>query len=289
LAGDLFRAGYPRETAVSLRSFAKRCGGARQVLLLSYSALESVGDFPAALEVATQLVDAAPESGQARYWRGIAFEQTGDLGHALNDYMNTLSLFRTLRDVDAEVFYKLSQVYEKLDRPCDAITPLDMYVSLDPSRRRTMQIGEIIKKYAVKGGCEARYANGVARVTFAPGQTVHMVAAQINGVTGNFIFDTGASFVSVTSQFATKAGIESEKANQVRMQTASGQITMEIGYAKSIRVGNAEASGVIAAVDRNTGDPFGPRVDGLLGMSFLSRFNVNLKPSEIELTAIQLK
>ena len=36
-------------------------------------------------------------------------------------------------------------------------------------------------------------------------------------------------------------------------------------------------------------NPFGARVDGLLGMSFLSRFNVYLKPNGIELTAIQIK
>jgi tetratricopeptide (TPR) repeat protein len=37
------------------------------------------------------------------------------------------------------------------------------------------------------------------------------------------------------------------------------------------------------------GNPFGNRVDGLLGMSFLSRFNVTLSPTAIELTAIPLR
>jgi aspartyl protease family protein len=61
----------------------------------------------------------------------------------------------------------------------------------------------------------------------------------------------------------------------------------EIGYANSIRVGKAEALGVTVAVHR--GNPFGNRVDGLLGTSFLSRFTVTLSHTGIELTANPLR
>jgi hypothetical protein len=54
-----------------------------------------------------------------------------------------------------------------------------------------------------------------------------------------------------------------------------------------VKVGKAEALGVTVAVHR--GNPFGDRVDGLLGMSFLSRFYVTLSPTGIELTAIPLR
>src|ERR1700722_13222476 len=63
LARDLLDAGYPREAAVGSINFVKRCGGARAVLPNAYDALERVNDFSAALEVATQLVDAVPENG----------------------------------------------------------------------------------------------------------------------------------------------------------------------------------------------------------------------------------
>ena len=109
----------------------------------------------------------------------------------------------------------------------------------------------------------------------------------INGVTGNFILDTGASFVAGISQFAAKAKITVEAGNQVAIQTAGGKILAEIAYARSVGVGKTEASGVVV-VSRDVETPFGPRVDGLLGMSFLSRFNLNLKPNGIELTAVPL-
>ena len=40
---------------------------------------------------------------------------------------------------------------------------------------------------------------------------------------------------------------------------------------------------------RDDSNPFGNRVDGLLGMSFLSRFNIKLSPTAIELNAIRLR
>ena len=71
------------------------------------------------------------------------------------------------------------------------------------------------------------------------------------------------------------------------LKAVGGAAFAEIGYANSIRVGKAEALGVTVAVHR--GNPFGNRVDGLLGMSFLSRFTVTLSPTGIELTAIPLR
>jgi len=50
-------------------------------------------------------------------------------------------------------------------------------------------------------------------------------------------------------------------------------------------VRNAEAHAVTVAVIQDSRDPFGPRIDGLLGMSFLARFNMRISANGIELTA----
>jgi hypothetical protein len=69
-----------------------------------------------------------------------------------------------------------------------------------------------------------------------------------------------------------------------------GKITAEIGYADSIKVGAAEASGVVVAITRDDVDnPFGNRIDGLLGMTFLSRFQVTFSPDALELRAVRLR
>ena len=164
-----------------------------------------------------------------------------------------------------------------------------MYVSLDPANRRTPQTIKIISDYAEQGSCDKRYATGTTRVTFVGGSNVRTLTVVVNSVAGNLILDTGATFVSITSQFAFKAKVATEPGNQVIMKTVGGKALAEIGYANSVSVGKAEAKGVITAVHRDDSNPFGNRVDGLLGMSFLSRFNIKLSPTAIELTAIPLR
>jgi len=289
LAKALLEAGYPRESATSLRSFVARCGSAQEILPLAYQGLEKINDFSAALDIAKELVDAAPAIAVFRYWRAIAYDQTGNFALALTDYMNTIQLAGASKNVSAEVFYKLSRMYAALARFCDAITPIEMYIALDPANRRTPQTARIIADYAEKGNCDKRYAKGAARVPLAGTADVRTLTVTVNGVSGNLILDTGATFVSITPQFAAKAKISTEPGNQLSMKTAGGRVLAEIGYANSVGVGKAEASGVVVAVHRAADNPFGDGIDGLLGMSFLSRFNVTLSPSAIDLKAAVLR
>ncbi len=290
LAEALLEAGYPREAAISVRSFARRCGSVGEVLPLAYEGLRRVGDFTGALDVANELVGAAPVNGQFRYWRAIAYEQTGNHLKALTDYLNSMQLVGDIKDVSGDAFFKLSRVYAELGRPCDAITPLETYVSLDPANRRTPQVTKIIADYAAKGTCDARYASGTARVPFAGASDVHTLPVVINGVSGNFILDTGATFVSVTSQFAARSKVSIERNNRVSMKTVGGRAEADIAYGDLVSVGSAKASGVVIAVHRGDDEnPFGGQLDGLLGMSVLSRFNMNVSPAGIELKAIPLR
>jgi tetratricopeptide (TPR) repeat protein len=167
LARALLKNGYPRESATSLRSFAKRCGSVEEILPLAYDGLRRISDFSGALEVAKQLVDAAPASARFRYWRALAYAETGNAALALPDYMNTIELVPDPKKEGIRFFYEWSRIYAALGRYCDAITPIDVYVSLDPSHRRTPQTTKIIAEYAEKGNCDTRYAVGSARVPFA--------------------------------------------------------------------------------------------------------------------------
>jgi predicted aspartyl protease len=289
LGNELIDAGYPREAATSLRSFATRCGNPRQVLPLAYEALRRVGDFAGALEVAKQLVDAAPENGTFRYWRAESYDQVGDFAHALDDYIASIGLVGNLQNVIGDAFYKLARTYDKLGRPCDAVAPIELYVSLDPAHRSTPQISKIISDYSIKGHCDLQHANGTTRIAFATGSDVHLVPVIVNGATGNFIVDTGASFVTITPQFAARAKVTADTGGQITLQTAGGKLVVALGHANSVAVGKAEAANVIVGISRSGENPFGSRIDGLLGMTFLSRFNVSLRPNGMELTAISLE
>jgi|ERR1700730_3784324 len=289
LAEDLIKVGYPREAATSLRSFVKRCKNSEDLLRIAHTALEIISDYQGALEVADQLVEAYPANGTFRYWRAMAYEHIGDFPHALIDYMNTIQLANDPRRLVGDVFYSTSRMYAELGRYCDAITPMETYISLDPADRRTPKTTKIIAEYAAKGNCDTGYASGSARIPI-PGQSnVHFLRVIVNSESGNFILDTGATFVAVTPQFASKARIDTEPGHQIIVKTVGGTALADVGSAGKIAVGKAEASGVVVAVHRGSAKPFGDGVDGLLGMSFLARFQLNISPTVIELIPIPLR
>jgi predicted aspartyl protease len=291
LADSLLDSGYPRESATSLLAFAQRCGDAQNEALLerAYIGLKKVSDFSAALKIADQLVNSDPADAQYRYSRGATYEQLNSYSKALADYIAALQLMGTPSDIAGSQFYDISRMYAALGRYCDAIAPIETFISFKPAERRTSQTIKMVSEYAEKGKCDAHYARGVGRVPLLGATDVHTLAVVINGVSGNFILDSGATYVATTPEFAAKAKISIETRSQLPMKTVGGAVFADLGYATTISVGNAEAQGVAVAVVRGTNDPFGRQLDGLLGMSFLARFNLRLSQDGIELTAIPLR
>src|SRR5215469_8810817 len=114
LARALLKNGYPRESATSLRSFVKRCGDVEEILPLAWDGLRRISDFSGALEVAKQLVEAAPASARFRYWRALAYKETGNAALALPDYMNTIELVPNPKKEGIHFFYEWSRIYAAL-------------------------------------------------------------------------------------------------------------------------------------------------------------------------------
>jgi len=95
--------------------------------------------------------------------------------------------------------------------------------------------------------------------------------------------------VAVTPEFARRAKLKVDSSTQIAMKTVGGTASADLGYADRINVGKAEAQGVPVAVTRGASDPFGGKLDGLLGMSFLARFKMEFSQNTIELKAIPLR
>jgi clan AA aspartic protease (TIGR02281 family) len=289
LADALLEAGYPRETDTSLLSFAKRCGGSDEILVRRYRALYRASDFSAALRLADDLVKSDPADAQVRYWRGNVYEDLKDFTHALTDYINTVQLMGAPFTISVNHYYDISRMYAALGRYCDAITPIETFISFNPAKNRSTQLSRLIAEYAEKANCDAHYAMGttrIARVPFPGMIGVTTLVAVINGTSGNFLLDTGATYVAVTTAFASKARLSFEVGTQLPIKTVGGSAVADLAYASTVAIGKAEARGVPVAVLRGASDPFGDRLDGLLGMSFLARFRLNMSESTIELTAL---
>lgn len=105
------------------------------------------------------------------------------------------------------------------------------------------------------------------------------------------IFDTGASLVVLTKSFAKKAGIDIEKSGKpMKLVIADGkEINAQHVILANVKVQNIEIYDVEAAVilDDNFDSKFVK--DGMLGMSFLKRFNFKVDNKNNRLILEKLK
>jgi clan AA aspartic protease (TIGR02281 family) len=99
--------------------------------------------------------------------------------------------------------------------------------------------------------------------------------ATINrSVTGKFILDTGASTVSFSSAFADRLGVDISDIEPVSVTLADGnRVQAWPVLLRSVKVGDALEENIRAVVLKEAP---GKEVDGLLGMSFLGRYFINI-------------
>ena len=175
---------------------------------------------------------------------------------------------------------RMAAAYAALNRFCEAMSPINMWVALDPASRDNSQTQKIIADYEAKGNCSS--SKEFQKETYPlRGQNVVMVKAEINGVRGLFILDTGASYLTLRSSFADRAKIP-QSDTEISMITANGPAKARLSKADKVMLGKLEATNVPVAVQKVDEKSYGVGVDGLLGMSFLSRFEIQMSGGSIE-------
>ncbi len=91
-------------------------------------------------------------------------------------------------------------------------------------------------------------------------------------VTAHLMVDTGASLVTLSKEVGERLGFTSFRDKpQIPFNTAGGTVWMPMIALDTVRVGNAEVSLVEASLNDKMGD-----LDGLLGMSFLGDYRVEM-------------
>jgi len=278
----LDKAGFLREAAEGLFNFVKACGGPDEALHRSAELFVKLAENDKALAAADEIVRRAPKNSYAIYLRGTVRDAVGDSERALADFASAIELYgRNKKSIPAKLYQAMASAYAKLGRYCEAATPIRIWVSYDPINRDTANAQETISEYQKKGNC---LPSGEAQMERYPVRG-HVVAvqAEVNGVRGNFILDTGASYVSMRPGFAARARIAQSPFNQVMMNTANGPARATLSRADRIAVGKLAAINVPVVVLGGGGPAFGQGVDGLLGMSFLSRFDVRMTGGFIEI------
>jgi len=283
LALMLDKLGFRRQAADGLYRFVKDCGAPVTALQRSIDIYLKLTDYPKAVEVADEFMRRAPANHDAHYLRGVALEGAGDYQRALADYSDAIELFGTdKRKISSRVFMHMAGTYAALKRFCEAAAPISLWVALDPATRDTSQTQKIIADYERQGNCVASTGAHNERFPLHGQKTVVTVKAEINGVKGLFILDTGASYVSVKSAFAERAKISVANASEITLMTANGQAKAKLSKADKIALGTLQAANVPVAAQNVDEKSYGAGVDGLLGMSFLSRFEVQIADNFVE-------
>lgn len=103
------------------------------------------------------------------------------------------------------------------------------------------------------------------------------VEGSVNGKSLTLLIDTGASSVTVSEEFARSAGLQGGE--PTTFNTANGQLRGRLVRGVSVAAGPFSVSSATVAVGL-----VGGRTDhGLLGQSFLSRFQISISKEELVL------
>lgn len=241
----------------------------------------TLGDYDTAIKLSTDLIDHQPDMQYPYFVRAKSEQGLERYAAAIADYSTLIQLMPNTKQIVSEVFTRLSESYEKLNRPCEAIGPIQTYIAMDSEKRATPALLKRIAALAAKGNCAQVYARGVARIP-RRSNGVSTARVEVNGVAGTFIVDTGASFVTLSPDFATRVKPQMFKMSVLEMQTANGTTLARLAIVDSVKLDALSASGVPTIVGSKS---LGPGIDGLLGMSFLSRFTLAIQDREIQLSA----
>lgn len=166
---------------------------------------------------------------------------------------------------------------------------------IDGGKPRTMAAGETSPEGVrlISASSESAVVEfGGRRQTLTPGQHVYAAAARpdagaasvilnadsrghfvttgaINGGTIQFLVDTGATAVTLSSGDARRLGINYLAGSRAHTQTANGIVPVYKVKLDAVRVGNVTVSNVDAIIIEGNGLPI-----ALLGMSFLNRMEM---------------
>ncbi len=283
LGNALDKAGYRREAATAHITFSGACGGYEPSLRIAVNILLRLSDYTGAATAASDLIKLDPIDYNAYYLRGLAYERGGLTKKAMADFVTVIELFPNKERISSSIYVSLARGYEKFGQFCDAVHTIETWVALNPASNDTSQARALIADYAAKGRCEVAKVSGDEVIATPRSGTVVRVPVTINGVRGNFVLDTGASFVSMKDAFARKAKVAVDPDSPVRLHTANGVADGKLGRAATVQLRSLSAKDVPVVVQNDEGN-YGDGIDGLLGMSFLSSFKVTFEAHAVRIS-----
>ena len=159
----------------------------------------------------------------------------------------------------------------------------DSLSKIPPQYRKKGELKDI--KGATVKSSPASLANKKGKIHVIKAKQGHgdhyIVEVLLNGtIKANLIVDTGATMVVLSERLGNRLGVN-RNANlpTIGMSTAGGKVEAPLFILDSVKIGSAEVLNVETTTNAHMGD-----MDGLLGMSFLGEFKVEMDRQNWEMT-----
>jgi clan AA aspartic protease (TIGR02281 family) len=289
LAHGLEQIGRKRDSANAQLRFSAACGGHAASLRAAANILLALSDFNGAAAAASDLIKLEPREDGNYFLRALAYDRAGAAKKAIDDYGTAIELFGNKANLGSDGHLAMARNYEKLGQFCDAAAAVEAWVALNPQRNDSSKMQAIIADDTAKGKCEDPNGRGEETFRMSAQKNVVRLPVTLNGVRGTFIMDTGATFVTLNAAFAQKAKVQIDPDSTLKMHTANGIADAKRGRAATIQVRSLQAKDVEVVVQSSGAASYGEGVDGLLGMSFLSRFKVSIDTESVRISSRNAK
>lgn len=255
------------------RLYLKECNENIDIRTQSYVSHKYAQNFDEALKDVNVLIKNDPYDKDYWGWKGQIYELKQEYAPAVQAYREVTKLTPKIMNIPMNLVYAL----EKLKKFCAAHQELERYASIYPELRNQPKITHMFKDLQKKGKCHGQYSKGEALVNYDPSVGNIFVSVVINGKhKGLFVLDTGASTIALSQSFADKIN-NLEEMGTVTTATANGLANAKLSQIQKLQLKGISAQNLDVLV---LNKDLGKNIDGLLGMNFLSRFNMQMDSSK---------
>jgi len=176
----------------------------------------------------------------------------------------------TLQPDNAYFNYMRAAALARLGHRAAATDALQYTLLLNPEEALARQVRQDLTTLAHRAAADG---TSEAVIALETSRGVWIAPVVVNGHRGRFLVDTGASVVVIAPAFATRVGVVPRGNATLDMETLGGRARAPWATLSTIRVGTAELQDHEVVIHHPGGD-----LDGILGNTFLNRWDVHLDP-----------
>lgn len=273
----LLEAGDLERCVQRSRRFFKDCGDFPRLLWVTYAAHKRRGDTQAALADVGKLIEQWPYDKDFRWWRGEVYEQMRDWNRALSDYRQALGLQPKLRSIP----FDLARVAKRSSSPCEAIFALEQFVYHHADYQEDPNLLGRLEDLYRAPACAGMAGVGRAQLPPDP-EGAGVVQVTIDDRAAELVLDLDTPYTLIGQDLADSLGLPAGEPFVAwdGQRVRNGRLVV----LNQVALGEARARKVAAVVVKQAAlagqDGAVIGIQGVLGLTFLSRFALSTRPED---------